>query len=109
DSAYRVLEASSGAEALHVARTQAPQVILLDWMLPDMRAPAVLQELQKDERTRFIPVVLCTARRLEGVDERLAQGHQLLPKGALTRELLLQRVQEAMLHAATRAAAQEAS
>jgi two-component system, cell cycle response regulator len=58
---YEVLLASSGSEALQVAFTQVPDVILLDVMMPGMDGYEVCRALKADARTQHIPVVMVTA------------------------------------------------
>lgn len=55
---YRVLHASDGEEALRVARESAPDLILLDMLLPKLSGPEVLQALKKDPVTERIPVIV---------------------------------------------------
>ena len=62
---YDVLEASNGLEALEVARSQRPDLIFLDVMMPKMDGWQVLQHLKEDAATASIPVVLLTARTSE--------------------------------------------
>ena len=57
-----VLEAEDGPRGLALARSDAPDVILLDVMMPGMDGWQVLEELLADERTSRIPVVFLTAR-----------------------------------------------
>ncbi len=65
---YRVITTGSGEEALAIARSQLPDLILLDIQLPGMDGFAVFRALQSAERTRSIPVVFLTSRDTE-VDE----------------------------------------
>lgn len=58
---WDVLTATSGQEALQQVRTEQPDVIVLDVMIPEMDDFAFLQRLQADATTRLIPVVLLTA------------------------------------------------
>lgn len=58
---YEVLLASSGSEALQVAFTQLPDIILLDVMMPGMDGYEVCRALKADPRTQHIPVVMVTA------------------------------------------------
>jgi two-component system cell cycle response regulator len=58
---YEVLLASSGQEALQIAFTQLPDVILLDVMMPGMDGYQVCTALKADARTQHIPVVMVTA------------------------------------------------
>ena len=62
---YEVLEAADGVEALEVARSQRPDLIFLDVMMPRMDGWEVLQHLKEDSSTASIPVVLLTARTSE--------------------------------------------
>ena len=57
-----VSEAEDGPAGLAVARVEAPDVILLDVMMPGMDGWQVLEELLDDERTSGIPIVFLTAR-----------------------------------------------
>jgi CheY-like chemotaxis protein len=56
-----VLEAGTGREGIEIARTQRPDVIVLDMKLPDIGGETVLQLLRADPWTRHIPVILFTA------------------------------------------------
>ena len=59
---WAVLTASSGEDALAIAATQTPDVILLDMMMPDMDGRATLQQLKAESATQTIPVILVTAK-----------------------------------------------
>jgi two-component system, OmpR family, response regulator len=52
---------SSGAQALDEVKDFAPQLILLDVVMPGMDGPATLQRLRQDADTAAIPVVFLTA------------------------------------------------
>jgi two-component system phosphate regulon response regulator PhoB len=62
---YRVSTASSGTEALALARSDRPALIVLDLMLPGISGYEVLEHLRADERTRQMAVLMLTARRDE--------------------------------------------
>jgi DNA-binding response OmpR family regulator len=69
----QVLEAPDGRSGVEVARTQNPDVILLDVMMPGPDGWTIAEELLADERTRSIPIVFLTARadvrdRARGLD-----------------------------------------
>lgn len=55
---YHVLEAGSAEEALEIARTQMPELIFLDIVLPGMDGFACLRQLRRDPYTRDIPVIM---------------------------------------------------
>ena len=57
-----VLEAENGPAGLAAARSERPDVILLDVMMPGMDGWQVLEQLLADERTREVPIVFLTAR-----------------------------------------------
>jgi DNA-binding response OmpR family regulator len=69
-----VLEAADGHEGIELARTETPDLVLLDVMMPDIDGWAVARELAADARTREIPIVFLTARA-DPADRRL--GEQL--------------------------------
>lgn len=60
-SYYDVIEAESGEEALKLARTESPDLILLDVMMPGIDGLEVCRRLKTDPETQHIPVVLLTA------------------------------------------------
>jgi two-component system alkaline phosphatase synthesis response regulator PhoP len=57
-----VLEAVDGADGLELARTERPDVVLLDVMLPKLDGWRVAEALLEDPRTGEIPIVFLTAR-----------------------------------------------
>ena len=59
---YDVMEASDGEHGLALALSEVPDAIVLDLMLPLMDGYGVLDQLQADERTRTIPVLVLTAK-----------------------------------------------
>jgi signal transduction histidine kinase len=82
---YRVLAATSGERARALARgNPAPDLILLDVMMPGMDGYEVLQHLQEDERTRSIPVIFVTA--LDSIEDE-AQGFALGAVDYITKPL----------------------
>ena len=63
---YRTRTAATGAEALAQAFLDpAPDLILLDLMLPDLPGTEVCRRLRADERTRDVPVMMVTAKGSE--------------------------------------------
>ena len=59
---WQVDLATSGQEAVELARADPPDVVLLDVMMPVMDGPTTFAELQADPRTADVPVVLLTAK-----------------------------------------------
>jgi CheY-like chemotaxis protein len=66
---WEVLVANSGAAGLERARTEKPDAILLDVMMPGMDGPSTFRELQKSPATSVIPVILLTAK-VQSADQR---------------------------------------
>ncbi len=59
---YEVLEADNGADGLSMARSEMPDLIVLDLMLPKMDGYKVCRFLKFDEKYRHIPIIMLTAR-----------------------------------------------
>jgi DNA-binding response OmpR family regulator len=68
-----VFEAPEGKSGLELARSNPPDAILLDVMMPGLDGWGVAEELLRDERTSSIPIIFLTARadlrdRAKGLD-----------------------------------------
>ena len=59
---FETLGADDGEEGLLIAREEAPDLIVLDWMLPSMSGIEVCRQLKAHEETTDIPVIMLTAR-----------------------------------------------
>lgn len=59
---YQVVTAFDGREGLDKVYSEQPDLVILDVMMPYMDGFEVLHQLQKDVRTRNIPVVMLTAK-----------------------------------------------
>jgi two-component system, OmpR family, alkaline phosphatase synthesis response regulator PhoP len=65
---YTILTAQDGEEALRIVRTDIPDLILLDLLMPKMNGLEVLRILRAEESTRTVPVlVLSNSSRQEDV------------------------------------------
>jgi two-component system cell cycle response regulator DivK len=72
---YGTLQASTGREAVGLARAHRPALVLMDIRLPDMDGTEALRLLRTNERTASIPVLAVTAQAMAGDRERfLAAG-----------------------------------
>jgi CheY-like chemotaxis protein len=60
----------NGQEALDAIRQQPPDVILLDWMMPELDGPETCRQLKSDPGTAGIPVIFLTAKSQEGEIQR---------------------------------------
>lgn len=70
---YIVIGAGNGPEALIKAKTEIPDIILLDLMMPEMDGYEVCEKLKKDPITKNIPVIILTAKdavrdKVKGLD-----------------------------------------
>ena len=71
---YRIVPATSGAQALERVRAETPDLILLDLMMPDMDGLEVCRRLKADALTLPIPVIFLTA---SNEMEHLVQGFEV--------------------------------
>ncbi len=62
---YSVLEAEHAFAAREIVANQTPDLMLIDWMLPDLSGPELIKRFRKDEVTRDIPIIMLTARTEE--------------------------------------------
>jgi CheY-like chemotaxis protein len=93
---YQVVHAHSGTEAVQTAIETEPDVILLDVMMPAVDGWQVLADIKQDEKTRDIPIVVCSV--LKEPELALSLGaHAYLKKPVERLELLatLARLREA--------------
>ena len=67
---YRAITASSGEQALAVARDQRPAIIFMDIRMPILTGTDAMRELRRDASFQKVPIVALTAYALE--DERIA-------------------------------------
>jgi CheY-like chemotaxis protein len=73
--ALDVTVAADGEEGLRLARTERPDLILLDLLMPKMSGLDVLRALKADDATRGIPVlILSNSSRQQDVDEIMRLG-----------------------------------
>ena len=59
---FRVLVAANGKSALDLARSEIPDLVLSDVMMPEMGGLDLCRELKSDDLTNHVPVILLTAR-----------------------------------------------
>lgn len=95
DPEFEIVEAADGPEALRLARERAPDLLLLDWMMPGMSGIEVTRALRADAATRDVSIILLTAR---GQEEDRRQARDLQVSAHLVKPFspleLLKRVHE---------------
>ena len=62
---FRVLTASNGEEALLMVSEMPPDIIVLDWMMPNVSGIEVCRQLKTRSETRSIPIIMLSARSEE--------------------------------------------
>ncbi|OGX38243.1 MAG: hypothetical protein A3G91_02855 [Omnitrophica WOR_2 bacterium RIFCSPLOWO2_12_FULL_50_9] len=67
---YKVLTAQDGQEGLNIARKEAPDLVILDLMLPKLDGYKVCRLLKFDKKYSAIPIIMFTARAQQE-DEKL--------------------------------------
>jgi two-component system phosphate regulon response regulator PhoB len=70
---FRALVATGGEEALLLVDEESPDLVILDWMLPDIPGIEVCRRLKTGQKTKALPVIMLTARgeesdRVRGLD-----------------------------------------
>jgi len=72
---YKVTSALNGGIGLRLAKSEKPDLILLDLVLPEMSGLEVLEKLKKDQETKDIPVIVLTnLERVAEVDKAIELG-----------------------------------
>ena len=72
EEGYEVIAAADGQQALNLAKTEKPDLIILDLMLPKIDGYKVCRMLKFDEKYKNIPIIMLTARTKES-DEKLGK------------------------------------
>ncbi|MFT7520064.1 MAG: two-component system phosphate regulon response regulator PhoB [Kiritimatiellia bacterium] len=89
---FETITASSGFQALQLAQTKHPSMVILDMMLPDLSGTEVCRRLRADAATMHVPIIILSARGEEidrvvgfevGADDYVVKAHMS------TRELVL--------------------
>ena len=62
---YECVTAESGAEAISKSKTELPDLILMDVIMPGTNGYEATRTITRDEATRDIPVILCTGKGQE--------------------------------------------
>jgi CheY-like chemotaxis protein len=84
NAGYRVIVAGDGEEALRLASSGSPEVIILDLLLPKMGGPDVLRLLKKEKATAQIPVIILSSLSKQNADKLIKEGaFAFLEKGSM--------------------------
>jgi two-component system phosphate regulon response regulator PhoB len=102
---FEALLASNGRQAILMCEEHSPDLVVLDWMMPEASGIDVCRELRARSQTRFMPIIMVSARGEEG-DRALgldSGADDYVSKPFSPRELvarvkaLLRRTQQALL------------
>ncbi|WP_036487796.1 response regulator [Myxosarcina sp. GI1] len=100
DGNFDVIEAKDGLEGFHLIRSENPNLIMLDFLLPKMSGWEVYQEIQKQQQLRTIPLVLMSGRK-EEVTDKMSEPFETFAfvEKPFDREQLVQAIRDAMMKA----------
>jgi DNA-binding response OmpR family regulator len=94
---YNVVAAESGEEGLEKARTENPDLIVLDILMPGLTGYEVVQRVRADPQTARVPILMLTAK--SGLDDQMT-GYEVGADDYLTkpfhREELVSRVESVL-------------
>ncbi len=71
---YRTIQTRNGFDALELARTHRPDLILMDIQLPEVSGLEVTKWIKEDDELRMIPIIAVTAFAMKGDEERIRSG-----------------------------------
>jgi signal transduction histidine kinase/CheY-like chemotaxis protein len=93
---FAVINAGGGREAIEIAKSRRPDLVLLDLMMPDVNGFAVVEALRADPATRHVPIMILTARNLTAADKRQLNGHvsTILSRGSTAAADLVEHLRE---------------
>jgi signal transduction histidine kinase/DNA-binding response OmpR family regulator len=81
---YGVISAIGGREAIELARSRLPDLVLLDLMMPEVSGFDVVEALRADQSTSATPIMVLTAKDLTDEDKRQLNGRvsRILQRGS---------------------------
>jgi CheY-like chemotaxis protein len=95
---YHVLRAYGGAEAIEAARSERPDLVILDLMMPEVSGFEVARALRDSEQTARIPILVLTAKDLTAEDRARLNGNvsAILAKASFSSSELLAELRRAI-------------
>jgi signal transduction histidine kinase/CheY-like chemotaxis protein len=95
---FAVIQARGGKEAIELAKSRKPDLVLLDLMMPEVTGFDVVEALRADESTKSTPIMVLTAKHLTEADIRQLNGHvsTILKRGSTGATDLLQLLRQAI-------------
>jgi len=83
---FEVKHATTAEDGLYMAKEDVPDLIILDWMLPDLAGIEVCRQIKSGVQTKSIPIIMLTARGTEddkvrglnvGADDYMVKPHSI--------------------------------
>ncbi|MDB4908226.1 MAG: hybrid sensor histidine kinase/response regulator [Gemmatimonadetes bacterium] len=98
DMASTILRAYGGLDAIAIAKSECPDLIVLDLMMPDVSGFDVVHALHEDPRTMKIPIVVVTAKRITAKDRSKLNGFvtTVMEKADFDQDVFTSEVRRAM-------------
>lgn len=98
EEGFEVISALNGKDGLRLAKTEIPDLILLDLILPKINGFDVLRNLKKDEKTKEIPVIILTnLESLEDIERAISLGAKTyLVKSNYSLEEVIEKIKKAL-------------
>ena len=62
---YEVITCSDGEDAIDLIRHETPDLVILDWMLPNLSGSEILRQVRSSKKIRKTPIIMLTARTEE--------------------------------------------
>src|SRR4030042_118685 len=93
---YSVLAATNGADAVDLAKSQHPDIVVLDIVMPEMAGGEVAEKLKEHPLTRNIPVIFLTALRSKTEEKEHGSmvGNNITLSKPLDPEVLLDQIKK---------------
>jgi signal transduction histidine kinase/DNA-binding response OmpR family regulator len=82
---FKVIFATGGQEAIQLARSGKPDLVVLDLLMPEVSGFDVVEALSKHKATKGIPIIVLTAKQLTNADLDQLDGHvsTILSRGSI--------------------------
>ncbi len=95
---YKVIAALDGEAGLRLAKSEKPDLILLDLVLPKVHGFTVLKQLKEEETTKTIPVIVLThLEEMEDINKAIELGATTyLVKAQYSLEEVLEKIKKAL-------------
>jgi signal transduction histidine kinase/DNA-binding response OmpR family regulator len=97
---FSVISATGGAQAIELATSRKPDLVLLDLIMPEVSGFDVVEALRADPTTRQLPIMVLTAKDLTQADKRHLNGQvsTILRRGSTGATDLIVMLREVMAH-----------